>query len=156
MIRGILLSVAICGLLFGCSNNRNQNADREDKQIQPIGQAQHKPEVVLPSNTGIVKVELTDGKGSVEVQKNENESVFLEFSVEGYKKLSAHLSSPDSAANIRISQIIMPGGKMDGPWGRDMEYDLPMDGTYKLSIHENMMAGDPWSGVFRAEIELTK
>jgi len=152
----ILLPIAVCILLLNCSNARKENTNPGKEQSQTTVVKQEETETVLPSNAGIVKLDLVNGKGSLQIQKNENETVYIQFTSEGYKKISAHLSSPDSTANVRFSQIIMPDGKMDGPFGGEMEYDLPMDGIYKLSVHENMMAGDPWSGIFKAEITLSK
>lgn len=112
--------------------------------------------IVKPDTSGIVNISLNDGKGTVKTRKDKNQTIYVTFQSEGYKKMYAQLSSRDTLSNIRFSQITMPDGKMDGPFGREMQYDLPSDGTYKLSIHENMMAGDPWSGEFKVSIRLEK
>ena len=150
-----LLLVLIAGMLFSCSPGQKDKVNQEDKPIEtPITGQQE--EVIIPSDSGLVKLNIADGKGTVQIRKKESQTIYIEFPVEGYKRLSARLSSSDSTANVRFSQIFMPDGKMDGPWGINMEYDLPMDGTYKLSVHENMMAGDPWSGIFKVEVDLAK
>ena len=51
-----------------------------------------------------------------------------------------------SGGNLRWSQIVMPDGKMDGPFGQDMTYMLSGSGRYGLIFSENMMTGDPWTG----------
>lgn len=58
-----------------------------------------------------------------------------------------------SWANLRLSQIVMPDGKMDGPFGQKTGYNLWQLGWYEFIFHENMMAGDPWSGA--ADITFT-
>lgn len=51
-----------------------------------------------------------------------------------------------TTGNLRLSQIVMPDGTMDGPFGSDTTIGLTQFGGYELLYHENMMAGDPWSG----------
>lgn len=58
-----------------------------------------------------------------------------------------------SGANLRLSQIILPNGTMDGPFGQKTGYNLMQLGGYELIFNENMMAGEPWSG--EANIILT-
>jgi hypothetical protein len=49
-------------------------------------------------------------------------------------------------ANLRFSQIVMPSGTTDGPFGKSTGYNLAQFGGYQLIFSENMMAGEPWSG----------
>jgi hypothetical protein len=63
------------------------------------------------------------------------------------KSLRVSVTFPGSATgNLRLSQIVMPDGNMDGPFGTDNIIELTQFGGYELLFHENMMAGDPWSG----------
>ena len=48
--------------------------------------------------------------------------------------------------NYRLSQIIMPDGSMDGPFGRDTSYDLTQEGEYQLIFGESLMQGDRRTG----------
>jgi hypothetical protein len=52
----------------------------------------------------------------------------------------------ESGANLRLAQIVMPDGTMDGPFGVDTTLNLAQKGGYELRFHENQMSGDPWSG----------
>lgn len=103
---------------------------------------------------GYLILNIVDGKATATVSKNEREHVVFAFEPGDRKKLKGALSSPDSVANIRFTQIFMPDGTADGPFGRDIEYDLVQNGLYKLSVGENMMAGDPWAGEFTIAIIL--
>ncbi len=94
------------------------------------------------------------GRSRTMVHKDSCSTVFVTFEAERGKTLRAYLSSKDPEANIRIAQIVMPDGTMDGPFGWNMTYDLPETGTYRLAIHENMMAGKPWGGDFKVELAL--
>lgn len=120
-------------------------------------ETEQSPRFILPSDSGYIKLgTITDGEIFFQTRKELNQTIYIEFRSEGYKKVSADLSSPDSLANIRFSQIFLPDGTMDGPFGRHLDYQLPADGIYKLSVHENMMAGDPWGGDFRIRLKLEK
>jgi len=156
MNRILVLAVLISGVFIGCSTGTKEKPVQERDQLEaPVAKSEEEM-AVMPSDSGVVKLTLIDGKGSVIVEKKKDQNIYIEFTSQGYKKLTGHLSSTDSLANIRFSQIFMPDGTMDGPFGSDIEYNLNKDGVYKVSVHENMMAGDQWSGVFKAEIELKK
>jgi len=150
----LLLSICIAFVFSGCKTDPKKSADSSVTETPiPVEKTQ---QLVLPSDSGIVKIDLSNGKGTVRTQKKEDQTIYFEFVSKGYKTLYARLSSQDSLANIRFSQIFMPDGTMDGPFGRDMQYTLPSDGLYRISVHENMMAGDPWGGIFTVDVQLTK
>ena len=71
------------------------------------------------------------------------------------KSLEVAIRFPDasSGANLRWSQIVLPDGTMDGPFGMHTGYNLAQKWWYTLIFSENQMAGDRWSG--EAEITLT-
>ncbi len=70
------------------------------------------------------------------------------------RRLTASISSDDSAANIRINQIITPDGKADGPFGKEWKFALHQQGMYRLLIGENLMQGDEWKGEFKLTIKV--
>lgn len=102
-----------------------------------------------------VSLVVRDGKASATVDKQAGQTVTFSFDAGDYTRLRANLSSEAADANVRISQIIMPDGSADGPFGREMEYELTQRGTYQLIVNENIMAGDPWAGQFTIDIELS-
>jgi hypothetical protein len=77
-----------------------------------------------------------------------NRHVTIPIKVSTGKELFASLSSNDKKANIRVSQIEFPDSTFDGPFGRELHYQLKTHGNYKLIIGEDMMAGDRWQGDF--------
>src|SRR5690606_7305752 len=46
----------------------------------------------------------------------------------------AFVNAPGTERNMRINQIIMPDGSMDGPFGHDIHYGTAQKGNYKLII----------------------
>jgi hypothetical protein len=72
------------------------------------------------------------------------------------KSINVKVTFPDGNGNLRLTQIVMPDGNTDGPFGQEIDYDLPQTGRYQLLFHENMMAGDPRSGNVQITVKLIK
>jgi small nuclear ribonucleoprotein (snRNP)-like protein len=72
----------------------------------------------------------------------------ISIKVQSGKTIFGELSSKDSMANIRFTQIQLPDLKFDGPFGRNVRYNIKDTGEYHLIIGQNLMAGDPWKGDF--------
>lgn len=70
------------------------------------------------------------------------------------KSMNVSVSYINEVWNIRLSQIIMPDGEMDWPFGTELEYPLDQFGGYELIFNENMMAWDPWSGDIKITVSL--
>lgn len=156
MVKILFVTVLLLSMLSGCSSNKKEKDNNPENINEKISlNIDKEKSLVLPSDSGIIKIDLINGKGSVKTEKKENQTIYIEFPSQGYKKVYAKLSSSDSLANIRFSQIFLPDGTMDGPFGRELEYQLSNDGIYKISVHENMMAGDPWAGIFSIDINLS-
>lgn len=68
--------------------------------------------------------------------------VHVNFKTPSQGKLTALIIPADSSCNIRINQIIMPGNKSDGPFGKEHSFLLSKAGVYRLIIGQNMMAGN--------------
>jgi len=164
MKRNIGIYLALVILFSFChffsKNEKNTARDYDYINEQDLEDDIYDPEtdypVDIPSIPEIVRPEIVDGKGSIDIYKYAGQEVRVEIELFGYKTLTAQITSEDPNANIRISQMILPDQTTDGPFGREITYDLPRDGIYTLLIHENMMAGDPWTGYFRLDFEVTK
>lgn len=111
--------------------------------------------VLPPTDTTVVwsgaeqdiMLDVIDGTGTLTIVKWARAKVRVHFLSSTAKSLTVHLDTPgDTKANVRVSQIVMPDGTSDGPFGRDMTYSLTQTGEYQLIISESLMAGDPWAG----------
>ncbi|MDR2886158.1 MAG: hypothetical protein LBU95_05195 [Rikenellaceae bacterium] len=58
------------------------------------------------------------------------------------------LAAPDEPANVRVNQIISPSGAADGPFGRDVQYEITEDGTWTIIVAESLMNGEEYKGEF--------
>lgn len=150
----MLFSAIIYFLLSACSASERNKDQKLSTGIFPSVDTGNTP-VIIPSKGGIVRLNVINGQGKTDIQKKKDQTIKLEFESKGYKNISAKLFSNDSLANIRFSQIILPNGNSDGPFGMSMNYRIYSDGIYRLLINENIMAGNPWGGVFEVEVSLT-
>ncbi len=66
--------------------------------------------------------------------------------------LYAKLIPSNAQANLRINQVQMPDSSLDGPFGRELNYEIKTPGTYKLIIGESLMAEGNWKGDFLIKI----
>ena len=154
-MRKIIYLGAIVALIFAsCRTSPKDGNAMKQMETGVSANTEPKVEFVAPSDSGIIQLKLVDGEAHIRTRKSPDQTIYIEFQSEGDETLTAHLSSSDAIANIRFTQVIMPDGTMDGPFGRDMEYKLPTKGLYKISIHENMMAGDPWGGESTINVKL--
>lgn len=159
----ITLFTLVAIFISGCTSSMKRKVEEADDEKRELKDDYHE-EVILPDNASvlddvpvnpkIVRPTIVDNKGIIDIYKHESQ--FIEFQIEsmGYKRIVARITSDDPQANIRFTQIILPDGTADGPFSRELKYDLPEDGIYKLEVSEDMMAGEPWSGTFVMEFEL--
>ncbi len=78
----------------------------------------------------------------------------ISFEIEKGAWVTVTLSTPADTGNIRINQIIMPDGEMDGPFGKTYTDSLHVPGTYQLIIAESLMAENPYTGEYHVAIEV--
>lgn len=150
-MKKILFFLPLYLLFFSCHNT--QSANNKPLSVKEQTEVQTK---VSSSKSDTVVLKLTDGKGEIKLHKNKSQTRYVEFQSGDYKKMYARISTTDKFANVRFSQIIMPDGTMDGPFGREMNYDIPLNGKYILLVNESLMAGDPWEGDFEVEVALSR
>lgn len=157
----ILITLAITGCRGTAGRNNAENADGtkvevssgpDRKMTAPLEEA-----ILLPSVEGVVNPVLLDGARKVTIRKTAGKKVYADFEADGYTHLHAVIAPVGTTeANLRISMITLPGGATDGPFGREIDYDIPSSGTIRLEIGESMMQGDEWGGDFTLDIRLTK
>lgn len=141
-------------IAYGCTGSQEKGNISQVKQLSDS--VSEIESILYPTESDTIHIDIQNGAGHLKIHKKEREYVNLVFNSQDFTKMTAKLSSMDSTANIRFNQIVMPNGDMDGPFGSTISYDLPVKGNYLLFIHENQMAGDPWSGDFEINISLSK
>lgn len=79
----------------------------------------------------------------------------LIIKIRNYEKpnLKASILPKNNNMNIRFNQIRTPDGKFDGPFGREITYEIPGTGEVWLIIGKNLMADGDLEGEFSLRIE---
>jgi len=62
------------------------------------------------------------------------------------------IKTPMDTANVRISQLFLPDGSADGPFGQELTYRFKDIGQYHITVNENKMIGDHYSGPYEVQI----
>lgn len=83
----------------------------------------------------------------------EHDKLILKISNYSKPQLKAKIITNQNDFNIRINQIKLPDGNMDGPFGREITYDIPEKGEVWLIIGKNNMADGRITGTFSVKIE---
>jgi len=65
------------------------------------------------------------------------------------------LLSPADTANIRIAQLFSPDGTVDGPFGKDLKYRFKDTGDYYITVNENLMVGNHYTGPYQVKMVIT-
>ncbi|MCD2425997.1 hypothetical protein LQ567_24650 [Niabella pedocola] len=85
-----------------------------------------------------------------DIQKD-YQQVHIQVPVAGTRNLAVQLNPEGRERNVRISQIEMPDGKTDGPFGRTMQYKTLKKGVYTLIIARSNMA----DGIVKGPVGIT-
>jgi hypothetical protein len=145
-------------LLLGAVACKNGNSKTERATIIHMDSAA--PQKLAPTvavvNDTLIRMHFSQTDtgviASTQSYMNGDDHVICEVSVSKADSIIGQVSPKGENGNVRFSQIILPNGKMDGPFGSRLSYATPQTGTYKLIIGENMMAGDKWKGKFRLKV----
>ncbi|HAO09477.1 MAG TPA: hypothetical protein DCQ50_21395 [Chryseobacterium sp.] len=68
-------------------------------------------------------------------------------------KIKAKISTNEKDFNIRFNQIKLPNGDYDGPFGREITYDVKDKGEVWLIIGKSNMASGNTKGSFTVSVE---
>ncbi|MCD7900806.1 MAG: hypothetical protein LUH22_13310 [Bacteroides sp.] len=152
------ISFAMCLIcffvVFACTNTqKNLN---QDNTYAVNSLRVETPPTLYPAPLDTVSFEMLYTSETKRIDKKANQNIYLKFPSLDYTRMNGKITLLDSLSNIRFSQIILPDGTMDGPFGNEMSYHLPIKGEYVLILHENMMAGDPWEGTFDVTLTISK
>lgn len=167
IITVLVLFLSIYFYSCGQKNDKTQSSGNTSKDTTSKVQTQQ----TTPGETPKTSVEKSEQNktsegirvkfpvGSTLVTLNGNidgfgQQIIYVFEASKGQKLNASVRPIKSQGNIRISQIYIPSGQADGPFGEKMTYDLTENGDYKLILSENQMAGEPWKGEYLLTIEI--
>jgi hypothetical protein len=142
----IAFLIFIC--LISCNQQNNKTANKEIMPVDSLVSENQKPKDNLP------KTLFPKDTLFFNLKMDTDNPVVVPLKISSGKELFAALSSDDKKANIRVSQVQFPDSTFDGPFGREMHYQIKSPGNYKLIIGEDMMAGTRWQGDFVLKVSM--
>ena len=101
----------------------------------------------LPSN-----VTFFGGGRSKEMSMVSGKTDTIFISVHQADSVLIKIKTPTDTANVRISQLFMPDGSADGPFGQELAYRFKDVGQYHITVNENKMIGNHYSGPYVVQI----
>ncbi|WEK69348.1 MAG: hypothetical protein P0Y62_16040 [Candidatus Chryseobacterium colombiense] len=113
--------------------------------------------IITEEENGRVIMKTVEGKGFPIIIQEEftkdHDKLILKISNYSKPQLKAKIITRQNDFNIRFNQIKLPDGKMDGPFGREITYDIPEKGEVWLIVGKNNMADGEITGTFSVKIE---
>ncbi|GAB0156411.1 hypothetical protein CHRYSEOSP005_16760 [Chryseobacterium sp. Alg-005] len=83
----------------------------------------------------------------------DNQELVLKITNYDQPTLKAKISTHEKDFNIRFNQIKLPNGEYDGPFGREISYEIPTTGEVWLIIGKSNMASGSTKGGFSVSVE---
>ncbi len=100
------------------------------------------------------ELNLINGKGEFEIVKLAKEQQTFSFRNDSSTSVSIQIIPQNRLTNVRINQIISPNNETDGPFGKELNYELTEKGLYQIRIGESLMQGDPFEGKYTLKLQL--
>jgi hypothetical protein len=156
----------IVSIIFSCNNADDSGKDEFVDTSITAGETSSADRIqasqkdTVPQNIqvdSVIHLSFAPGTNSVQVKGHldkKGEPVICFLPVVQGKKLTASVYAENKKATIRFSQVYLPDGKSDGPFGQTLSYNLPQKGLYKFHISPNKMAGDPASTDFVLNVKV--
>ncbi|MDH7462967.1 hypothetical protein QEG73_16850 [Chitinophagaceae bacterium 26-R-25] len=167
-MKQILVLIA-CFAVVSCNNNGSKSPaseghaasvtqERIEKHTADTASVPDKsPRSGAVQTDSVLNLELPQNNDGLTVRiLKKSAPVICNFLVRNKGVLSARIITPDDKDNIRFNQIFMPDKSSDGPFGKELNYDIKKTGLYKLIIGEDLMAENPYKGEFSLELRISQ
>lgn len=150
-----ILPLCLIVLIMACNQPNNKSKDVVTADTPKTLYADSLKHVETAHGDSI-SLRLKDGSAQQEALMAQGKRVVFSFETKILGKLSATVKTAQPNANVRIAQIFMPDNSADGPFGREMEYNLKEPGMYRIVVSENQMAGNPYNGPFTIIVKISR
>ena len=171
-----LLLLCTIPFLFSCKKETVSTINDQDsvtKSEQPVAQDKFDTENVKmndslanPENIAQNSGEEQSGKVIIRMEKATNlpitinekfdqnhDKMILKISDFNKDKISAKITTDQKDFNIRFNQIKLPNGDMDGPFSRELDYQVKGKGEIWLIIGKSNMASGNTEGSFTVTVQ---
>lgn len=86
--------------------------------------------------------------------KGNGQTIKIYLDINSGDTLHVLIAPSEQDANIRLNQIIYPGGTSGGPYDRDQKFALKNPGQYQLIIGNNLMAEGKTKAAFTLHLSI--
>lgn len=148
-MKSLFILALLCLITVSCTQTIKQTNKSVSWEIQsPLH------ETLTGTGNEFYPIFHSTGTKIIHARHQTGKATKISFINDAGKSLSIDINFPKTSSwNLRLSQIIMPDGTMDGPFGQHTKYNLIQKWWYELIFNENMMAWDSW--FWEVEITLT-
>lgn len=147
--------------LTACTEKTNKSQTTEENVVKNEAVAATSDSAVMKKNPAEVTI-LGDTilikahSLPIEVNQefiNENQKLKIELGSLEKTQISGKISSEKNGQNIRFNNVLKDNHSIDGPFGKDLKYNLTDKGNYALIIGKSQMADGSQIGKFKIEIQ---
>jgi hypothetical protein len=158
----IIFNCLLIGFGLSCCNSHSNTSEKEvtaTGTAAPDSTITHLNKVSINSPVADSAVHIyLDKKGPAKTisgkLEGNNRKITVYLHISSGDSLHASLEPAEQDANIRLNQIIYPGGRSDGPFGRDQKFALKNTGIYQLIIGNNLMAEGKTKAAFNLHLSV--
>ncbi|CCH02638.1 hypothetical protein FAES_4639 [Fibrella aestuarina BUZ 2] len=160
-IRGYLLAVLVVFGVLGCQHTRQDSATSTPTDTGSVAVTDDTVPSPSTRNDGAtgdtVRVSLGKEASPLTLTMRSDSlhpTVICALQVAEAGTLLAQLVPSEKDQNIRFSQIYLPNGTTDGPFGQTLTYPLKQAGLVRLRMSPSQMASGPSAGTFTIKLQL--
>ncbi|KMQ70354.1 hypothetical protein [Chryseobacterium koreense] len=133
------------------------NPDTVNEAMVPIEKQEPKPSNTFRVVEGDKIIKTINGEMiPLKIQDEftkDNQQYVLKIKNFSNKRIEGKIEPESSEMNIRFNQIKLANGDLDGPFGRDISYDIQKTGEIWLIIGKSNMASGDAKGKFSVSIK---
>jgi len=149
----------LTALLASCGNGAGTNQAHSNSGKQPKPTTIHQSISITKSTddsliVATVKAGSIPDSIAINIDHDFQRVNLVIKAVDDMDSLLATLHAAGSQRNVRINQLVMPDGTMDGPFGHELHYRTSQNGNYTLKIGKDNMADGTLHGPAVIRIEL--
>ena len=148
----LLLLLTVLIIAFSCTLNETTKGETADTTLNAANNPTAEPvqkvttNGILHANDSLTNISVSTQVVWITGKIKPNQHPSFKFNVTDKDSIIAEVKPAEANGNVRISQIEMPDKSMDGPFGNDLHYATKGNGSYRIILAQNMMAGEAYTG----------
>ena len=156
----LLLVIPVFVGLSACSSPTRENINSKDSTFTNVTAGNHQqdylsaPADTLQAKDSITNIHVDSNTVWVKGKLEPNQHPSVSFEVHDKDSIIATVKPVGDSGNVRIAQVEMPDKSYDGPFGSELRYKTKGNGTYRIILAENQMAGDRWTGEYYLSVSV--